>query len=102
MYVFSPLSLEKLLDAHIYKATRNHKFILDRSVSKEPFVRKFLSKNKIKPLILPPIENKIKTKPFLDRLIKKNFSKSHDLTLVTIGGSLLLNVGAYIAERLFS
>lgn len=99
-YVLSPLSIEGLLDTPEFKATRNHKFILDRSVSKQPFVKKFLSKNKIKSIILPSLENRIKTKPFLDGLIKKDFPQSHDLTLITIGGGLLLNIGAYIAERL--
>lgn len=99
-YALSSLSLEELFKHSRVQSHKNHKFILDRSVSKQSFVRKFLSKNKIKPVILPSQENRIKTKPFLDRLIKKHFSKAHDLTIVTIGGGLLLNVGAYIAELL--
>ncbi len=99
-YRFSLLPLEELPNTPEYKATKNRIFIIDKSVSKQPFVLKFFSKNKIKPIILQSLENKIKTKPYLDSLIKKNFSKPHDLTLITIGGGLLLNVGAYIAERL--
>ena len=78
-------------------------FIIDESISKQGFVENFIKENNVKPIILKSIESEVKTKPFLDDLIKKdNFEDIKNLTLVIVGGGLLLNVGAYIAERIQS
>ncbi|MDD3102348.1 MAG: hypothetical protein PHE59_04370, partial [Patescibacteria group bacterium] len=100
-YTFSPLALENLTKNKTYNLTKNHIFIIDESVSKQSFVREFIKKQNISPIILKSIEGKVKTKPFLDELIKNHdLNKKQNLTLVIIGGGLLLNVGAYLAEKL--
>ncbi|MFA5050900.1 MAG: hypothetical protein WC499_02180 [Patescibacteria group bacterium] len=100
-YTFSPLDLENLTKNKTYNLTKNHIFIIDESVSKQSFVKEFIKKQNISPIILKSIEGKVKTKFFLDELIKNhNLDKKQNLTLVVIGGGLLLNVGAYLAEKL--
>lgn len=100
-YTLSPFALEKLPTIAFYKATKNHVYIIDRSVNKQSFVQYFAKKNHIKSIVLASTESEVKTKLFLDALIKKHFSsKERSLTLIVVGGGLLLNVGAYIAERL--
>ncbi len=100
-YVFSSIALEDLPKTEIYKLTRNHAFIIDNSVSKLDFVRKFTKENRIKPIILKSIEHEVKTKFFVDNLIKEHsLDQTKDITLIVIGGGLLLNVAAYIAERI--
>lgn len=78
-------------------------FVIDKTPSKQKFMEDFIKKNNIKPIILESIESEVKTKPFLDRLISKyKLNEMQNSTLCVIGGGLLLNVGAYIAERIES
>jgi len=100
-YVYSSVSLEDLPKTEIYNLTKNQVFIIDNSVSQLEFVRKFTEENEIKSIILKSIENEVKTKSFVDNLIQQHsLDKTKDVTLVVIGGGLLLNVAAYIAERI--
>ncbi len=100
-YTYASISLDELPKTEVYNLTKNHVFIIDNSVSKQEFVRKFTEKNKIKPIILKSIEHEVKTKSFVDNLIQQHsLNKINDVTLVVIGGGLLLNVAAYIAERI--
>ncbi len=99
-YIYAHLPLENLIHNKTYLLTKNHIFIIDRSVSEQPFVQKFIKNNDVEFYILQSIENKVKTVAFLDDFIKKNgINKKSDFTLIVIGGGLLLNIGAYIAER---
>src|SRR3989344_9603553 len=99
-YTYKSLKIGNLPKTDVFNLTKNHVFIIDESVSKQKFIQKFIKKQKINPIILKSIEGKVKTKPFLDDLIKShNLDKKQNLTLVVIGGGLLLNVGAYLAER---
>lgn len=72
-------------------------FIVDKNVSQIYFVQSFMKKIKKRIVILPSIENKIKNKLFLDRLLRKN--KFYNSTFVVVGGGLLCNCGAYLAEQ---
>lgn len=96
-YTYSPLLIENLPKKITLENTR---FIIDKSVSEQKFIKKFVKENSPKLIILKSIEDEIKTKPFLDKLIKNNkLNEKSQQTLCVIGGGLLLNVGAYIAER---
>ena len=67
-YDFSKLKLEKIALDKLYIDSKNKIFIVDKEISKLNFVNEFL-KDKEK-YILPSIENKVKTKSFIDNLIK--------------------------------
>ncbi|MEK6819464.1 MAG: hypothetical protein AABY10_06055, partial [Nanoarchaeota archaeon] len=96
-YTLSSKRVEDLLQE---KYTKKLIFIIDDSVSKQKFIEQLIKKNNIQPIILRSVESEVKTKPFLEDLIRKyNFRDLEEITLVIIGGGLLLNVGAYIAER---
>lgn len=100
-YVYSPLSLHKLPKTEVFNLTKNHVFIIDHAINQLEFVRKFIKENSITPILLKSIEHEVKTKSFVDNLIKQHsLDKTKDITLVVIGGGLLLNVGAYVAERI--
>lgn len=100
-YTFSPLLLESLMENETYNLTKNHIFIIDNSVSQQDFIKNFLEKNNIKPIILKSIEDTVKTKPFLDEILRDNkLEEKQDTTIIVIGGGLLSNVGAYLAERI--
>jgi 3-dehydroquinate synthetase len=99
-YIFRPLLLEKLIKDRIYNLAPNHTYIIDKSISQQDFIKKFLKKNKIKPIVLKAIEDTVKTKAFLDEILRENqLEEKQNLTFIVIGGGLLMNVGAYIAER---
>jgi len=100
-YLYKSLKIENLPQTDVFNLTKNHVFIIDESVSKQKFIQEFIKKQKVSPIILKSIEGKVKTKPFLDDFLKShNLDKKQNLTLVVIGGGLLLNVGAYLAERI--
>ncbi len=102
-YSFSSIKLDELNKSKIYNLTKNHFFIIDNQVSKIDFVNDFVKKNKIKPIKLNSTEYEVKTKGFMDQVIEKNsITQKKDITIVAIGGGLILNVGAYIAERISS
>lgn len=94
-YDYSSLNIEKLSKLFPLKDVF---FIIDKTISKQEFIKNFIKKNKLSHLILKSIEDEVKTKPFLDSLIKKH-KLEKEKTICVIGGGLLLNVGAYIAER---
>jgi len=100
-YSLTSLRLEEIFQSKICGTAKNNVFIADYSVGQLPFVRNFFRKRKTKPIILKAIEGKVKTGPFLSGLIKKyKLNKEKDIVLVVVGGGLLMNVGAYLAERL--
>jgi len=103
-YNLSLARLEEVVNTDLYKKSKNKIFFVDKSVSKQKFVKSFLKKNKIKPIILKPLENKVKTMGFLDNLFKKkNLDKfKQDSLMIIIGGGLLINIGAYLSEKLNS
>ncbi len=99
-YFLKFLRIEDLLNSKVYNLSSNKLFIIDESASKYAFVQNFIKKNKILPIILKAIESKSKTKPFLDELFEKyKLGNAKNLTIIVIGGGLLLNIGAYLAER---
>lgn len=99
-YNYSNLRLDELTSQAVYRLTKNHVFIIDENVSKQFFIKEIIKKLQIKPIILKSIEGKVKTKEYLDTIIKKHGLDSETkFTLVVIGGGLLVNIGAYIAER---
>jgi 3-dehydroquinate synthetase len=99
-YFYSNLKLEDLLKQSVYNLTKNHIFIIDKNVGKQFFVKEFIKKHCIKPIILESSESKVKTISYLNKLINKHsFEKMEKFTLTLIGGGLFYNVGAYIAER---
>lgn len=100
-YRFRSLSLENLLKDSTFSLKKNRLFILDDSISKENFVNNFTEKNKIKPIILKSVEDTVKTKPFLDKTLRDyKLEDKENITLIVIGGGLIMNVGAYLAERM--
>lgn len=68
-------------------------FIVDSYVVKIPFVKKYFESNNINPIVLDAIEDKVKTKEFMDQI------QIQAKKIVVIGGGLIMNVGAYLAER---
>lgn len=99
-YKLKPLSLDNLLKDKTYKLTKKHLFLIDELVSKQDLVKSFINKNKIDYIIIKSIESLSKTKPFLDNLINEKIKDTNDITIVVIGGGLILNIGAYISERI--
>src|SRR3989338_10717083 len=73
-YTYKSLKIENLPQTEVFNLTKNHVFIIDESVSKLKFIQEFIKKQKIELIILKSIEGTVKTKPFLDDLVKK-----HDL-----------------------
>lgn len=100
-YVLSSLKLEELRKNKLYKSSKKKIFLVDRSAGESKFVKDFLKKERSKVIVLRSIESKVKTKEFLDELIRRDkvINSKPDLICV-IGGGLILNVGAYIAENL--
>lgn len=76
-------------------------FIVDQEVSKIEFIKKFL-KEENRVWVLPATENKTKTISYLDNFINENKIKDGNKTVIVIGGGLLINCGAYIAEKISS
>ncbi|MBW3019363.1 hypothetical protein KY329_04235 [Candidatus Woesearchaeota archaeon] len=70
-------------------------FLVDETITKLNFVKEFIKDKKV--YILPAVESEVKTINFLDKFIKE-----HNITgaIVVIGGGLLCNCGAYIAEKI--
>lgn len=76
-------------------------FIIDKSVSEMSFIKDFVKKNKINPIILKSTEDQVKTKPFLDKLLEENkLAEKKNCSIIVIGGGLLINIGTYLAERI--
>lgn len=99
-YPFLPLKIEELLKTKTYNLTKNHLFLVDSVLYEQRFVKDFLKENKIKPIVLESIESEVKTKKFMDKVMKENkLKKDENITLVVIGGGLMCNVGTYLAER---
>lgn len=100
-YRFCSLTLENLLKNEIVALTESHIFIINDSVSKQSFIKNFIEDNKIQPIILKSVEDTVKTKPFLDKILRDyNLEEMQNITLIVVGGGLIMNVGAYIAERI--
>ena len=100
-YSFLTLKIEELLKTKIYNLTKNHLFLVASVLYEQKFVKDFLKENKIKPIVLDSIESEVKTKQFIDNVIRKNkLKKDENIILVVMGGGLMCNVGAYIAERM--
>ncbi|HNG97780.1 MAG TPA: hypothetical protein PLW93_05900, partial [Candidatus Absconditabacterales bacterium] len=74
-------------------------FIIDNNVSKISFIQKFINLHK-DCFLLTSEEGNTKTISFLNHFIKSNLYQKKYTTLVVIGGGLLTNCGAYIAEQL--
>jgi len=94
--------IEKLNEIPIYKKSKNKIFLIDKSISNLKFIREFIKNNKIKPIIIKSIENKTKTKDFVDKLVQRKEFKKEDSLIVVLGGGLLINIGAYLAESISS
>lgn len=103
-YSFSEFKIENLTNHALYKKSNSHIFIIANAVSKQEFMTSFFSKNNIKPLVLESVEDKVKIKSFIEHFIKENDleEKKEACLVIIIGGGLILNVGAYIAEKLSS
>lgn len=100
VYEYADIELENLPSQAVYNLTKNHVFLVDENVGKQFFVKEFIEKLKIEPIYLKAIESEVKIVHYLDELIKKHGLKDEEkFTLVVIGGGLLVNVGAYIAEK---
>ncbi|MBU0906917.1 MAG: hypothetical protein KKD18_00370 [Nanoarchaeota archaeon] len=99
-YKFAQLKLEDLESQDTFTLTKDKVIIIDESVSKQKFVDSFVKKYKINPIILKSVEDKVKTKKFLDNLLKEHkLNNLEDSVIIVIGGGLLINIGAYLAER---
>lgn len=96
-YTFSPMRIEELskkfpLDRAL--------FVVDSYVSKQDFVKKFLKKAETESLIIESVEGESKTKHFLDNLItERNLDKIDKETICAVGGGLIINISAYLAEK---
>ncbi|MEK6960398.1 MAG: iron-containing alcohol dehydrogenase [Nanoarchaeota archaeon] len=102
-YPYACLTLESLPQTQHYKSSRERIFLIDNTVSKLSFVKSFIEKKGVHPHILGSSEDKVKTMEFLDTFIKDNdLTKREGAMVVAIGGGLLLNVAAYISEKLNS
>lgn len=96
-YSFCQLPLEKIPLRRLYQKYTSIIFLVDSKVARLIFVNRFLDKKK-QIYILHPAENKTKTVKFLNSFIRQNAIKKNGLIIV-IGGGLLCNCGAYIAEQ---
>ncbi len=96
-YVVSALKIEDLTSLELYKTTKNKVFLIDKVVSEQGFVKEFLKNNEIEPFILESVESKLKTRNFLKKFIQENNLKSS--LIVAMGGGILLNSAAFIAEQ---
>jgi len=102
-YPYACLTLEILPETQTYKSSKERIFLIDNTVSKLSFVRSFIEKNGVHPYILGSSEDRVKTREFLDTFIKDNdLTKREGALVVAIGGGLLLNVAAYISEKMDS
>jgi len=99
-YNYSSLKLEELKDNKLFLNSKETIFIVDKNLMKIDFVKEFLENNKISLIILESLENEVKTIPFVEKIIKeKGLENKKDSTIFVIGGGLLINVGAYLAEK---
>lgn len=104
-YTFSQVKLEQIINKPFYTNKKQKIFIIDKNVFKtQKFVQEFCKKNRVKTILLNSLENETKTISFLERLIKeKNLEELKEkLTIITIGGGLIINVGAYLSEKTFA
>lgn len=100
-YRYSLLDIGSLNQSKEFNLTKKHLFLIDEQVYNQKFIKNFISKNNYKFIKIKSAENEIKVKTFIDKFIEKNnLLEDKNLTLVVIGGGLLVNVGAYISEKL--
>lgn len=100
-YPYACLRLESLPETQTYQLARERIFLIDNTVSKLSFVKSFIEKNGVHPHILGSSEDKVKTREFLESFIRDNdLTKREGALVVAIGGGLLLNVAAYVSEKL--
>lgn len=95
-YLFSVSRIEKELKK--IKTSQNNTILIDTGVTKLNFIKKILEKRKEKIIKITPSENKVKTKNYLDELIKRQKIKQGQ-KIIIIGGGILINTGSYIAEQ---
>ncbi len=100
-YPYEARALEELPGTPAFVLSEQRIFIVDAVVSQLGFVKAFLQQQDARTIVLQPSEFEVKTKAFVDRLMKDEvLAKEKDATIIVMGGGLLLNVGAYIAEQI--
>jgi len=78
---------------------RGTHILLDSAVQGLPFVHDWFSQDGMEPRVFEPSERELKNVEYLNGVIK-SLSGINIKSIVVIGGGVLMNCGAYIAERL--
>jgi 3-dehydroquinate synthetase len=100
-YHYKSIPIDEVPQLSPYTDSKHKIVLVDKNLSDQPFLQKFFSANHLTPFLLESKESSIKVKDNVDKFIEDHHLRQFPKCLVmTIGGGLLLNVGAYIAEQL--
>jgi 3-dehydroquinate synthetase len=99
-YHYKTMDIISILNLPLCRGTKHKICLIDEALRYLPFVRDFLG-SAITPIFLTAEENGIKVKANVDKLIaEKQLAELDNVVIIAVGGGLLLNVGAYVAEQI--